>query len=278
MVNIVCVLSAISFFVSNVLGIVFVSLNLKHQSNNDFDELYDLDSNYLQDRWDHRFANERLHRASSIINTFAWFLFAIPMIEISWALSRGGKRLVGVHAAIAGFALAGSITELISRLMSIGIYGASRWVSSSFNLDQWLPDSENDGSNDGVGWKVLEVAFILVEGVSLWIDAFEWLALAFILILLYYSVGTQSDDQRAMPMWWARLGLASALLSIIDLTADILRIEEWMLFTRISMLFTVLNTLIILPVWLLILGFRMNTTLPKYNEELDRFMPGEPMS
>lgn len=79
-------------------------------------------------------------------------------------------------------AIAGSIIELLARLMTVGMTNASEWLARDFNLDDW------DTQGDGTGWRVLEMIHIVTRGMTLWIDAFESLALFGIVALIFYSV------------------------------------------------------------------------------------------
>ena len=108
----------------------------------------------------------------------------------------------------------------------------------------------------------------------LWIDAFEWISLFCILILLYYSVGTQAKENRTLSIWWARLGLLIAFLTFIDFAADVLRLEDWRVFAQVAVATAVINTILLLPIWLTILAFQLEKALPKYSERDDIWTPG----
>lgn len=110
-------------------------------------------------------------------------------------------------------------------------------------------------------------------GLVLWIDAFEWIALFCILVLLYFSVGTQLKENRTVSMWWARLGLFIAFLTFIDFSADVLRLEEWQAFSLVAIAVAVINTMILLPLWLIILSCQLHKALPAYNEGNDQWTP-----
>mmetsp|Transcript_5595 Transcript_5595/g.8103 ORF Transcript_5595/g.8103 Transcript_5595/m.8103 type:complete len:307 (+) Transcript_5595:44-964(+) len=273
MVDCICLMSAFFFLLSNILGTVLVAKNANHLTFN-LQKWVDLEPSYLIDQWNQRSSSSALFQASSIFNAFAWFLFAIPVTQVAWALSRGGKRRVGVHMAIAGFALGGALAELIARLLIFGSFGAAMFVHKRFNKEHWLPDSISNGAEDLMGWKALEIVFIITEGIVVWIDAFEWISLFFVLILLYFSVGTQMDDQRKLDMWWARLGLFIGFLTFVDFAIDVLRLEDWKTFTQIAIAISFFNTVLLLPIWLIWLGFSMHTVLPQYNEEIDAWSPG----
>ena len=70
-------------------------------------------------------------------------------------------------------------------------------------------------------------------------------------------------------MWWARLGLFIAFLTFIDFSADVLRLDEWQSFSALALIVTVVNTLILLPAWLIILAFSLHKVAPEYCERND---------
>jgi hypothetical protein len=163
MVDVSCLLAALCFLISNSLGIAIVVLD-RNRSFFSLEDWKALSPTYLQQEWDHRRSIAPLFQSANIFNAFAWFFLSVPIVQLSWALSRGGKRKIGVHAAIATFALAGCFSELISRLLVFGSWTCANWIATSFNLDYWLPDDLMQGSTDDIGWRALEVTFIITEG------------------------------------------------------------------------------------------------------------------
>ena len=163
MVDYSCLLAALCFIISNSLGIAVVVKDMNRDFFN-FEEWKALDPSFLMQEWQHRRSVAPLFQTANIFNAFAWFFLAVPIVQLSWALSRGGKRKIGVHSAIATFALAGCFSELISRLLVFGSWTSSNWISTSFNLSYWLPDGVTQGSADNIGWRALEVTFIITEG------------------------------------------------------------------------------------------------------------------
>ena len=117
-----------------------------------------------------------------------------------------------------------------------------------FNLSNWLGGDEDDN----IGWRVLEIAYFLLEGTLLWIDAVEWLFLSAMLTLLYISV--RSHQERLLGIRWARLGLVMAFLCFVDFASDILRFQSWRTFSMVALGITVISRLILLPIWLVWLG------------------------
>lgn len=103
-------------------------------------------------------------------------------------------------------------------------------------------------------WVLLPSALTLFQGLLRWIDAFEWLCLFAILTLIYFSIGTQEKKYRQFPLWWARLGLFIALLSIVDFCADLVYLQQHTILARYSILVAIFNTILMLPIWLLSLS------------------------
>lgn len=82
-------------------------------------------------------------------------------------------------------AIFGSLNELIARLLMVGMTNAAMWLARDFNLDDWTE------VGDGTGWRVLEMIHIVTHGMTLWVDAFETLAMFGIVSILFYSVATE---------------------------------------------------------------------------------------
>eukprot|EP00547_Thalassionema_nitzschioides_P018521 CAMPEP_0194241188 /NCGR_PEP_ID=MMETSP0158-20130606/7123_1 /TAXON_ID=33649 /ORGANISM="Thalassionema nitzschioides, Strain L26-B" /LENGTH=271 /DNA_ID=CAMNT_0038976031 /DNA_START=46 /DNA_END=861 /DNA_ORIENTATION=+ len=261
MVNCGCLIAALCFVVSNILGIVVIVMDISQESY-DAESWRALDSQYLMKQWEYRSSTNLLQQLTHIFNALGWLFFVVPILQLAWALSRGGRRRMGVHAAIAGFAISACISEVSARLLMIGASERAIWISKSFNLEDWNPTSPDDL----MGWKALEVSNLVVESMTIWVDAFEWIALFFIMVLLYFSVGTQVEENRLLPMNWARLGLLIAFLTFIDFSADILRLEEWKDFAKFAIFTSIVNTLIFLPLWLIVLSCHMDKVAPRYVE------------
>jgi len=266
MINYACLLAAVCFIVSNSLGIVVIVKDINWHGF-DMSSWKALDPTYLKELWSYRADIMPLFQAASILDAFGWLLMTVPVVQLAWSLSYGGKRLTAMHTAVAAFAIVACFTEVTSRLLFLGAWGSAEGIYSSFDLDSWI------SSNDQVGWRVLEVNWMIVEGLLQWVDAFEWICLFCITTFIYISVGTQLEEARKLPMWWARTGLAIAFFTIMDFTADLLRNEEWVGFSQFSIITAIVNTLILLPSWLIYLSFNLHKTLPQYSEELDIVVP-----
>jgi hypothetical protein len=131
-----------------------------HYAN--YEALHELDPTYLMGQWlGGDKTTNGLFLASGIIKTAAWFFFVGPILQVAWILSSGGKRKLGTHVMLSTYALGGTMAELISRLMIIGSYSAAHWIADDFNLANWTTSGGDD-----IGWRVLEVVYIVVQGES----------------------------------------------------------------------------------------------------------------
>jgi len=258
-----CIVASILFFVGNLFLIIYGFEEAKNGSINS-SLARKLDPGYIKERWAFRRDWSGITISSSLVNALAWVIFTIPIFQLAWILSLGGKRNVWMHAAIVVLCIGSSFTEFISLLYNVGVSNVGEWISRDINLDKWL-DKTNGGSDnaDDVGWRVLELSYTIFSGMGLWVEAFEWLAMFMLLSLIYIStrslVATGSEDQPSFTFGrvWAHLGLFIGLLSLIDFAAQVLRFTNWTYFTEISVFFGVLNRLILLPIWLCLLACQL---------------------
>jgi hypothetical protein len=174
MMDLVCIFAALLFFTANLLEIIAESMRKSHHDAN-YEALHELDPDYLTQQWlDGDKTVGSLFLASGIIKTAAWFAFVGPILQVAWILSSGGKRKLGTHVMLSTYAVGGTMGELISRLMIIGSYSASHWVADTFNLDNWTTEG-----GDQIGWRTLQVVYIVVEGESYRRCRGDWNVIAF---------------------------------------------------------------------------------------------------
>lgn len=262
-------LAALFFVASNIIRVIIYIQHI----NRDFYSATlrkELDPEYLKLEWDHRRSMNPLYASANVLNAIAWLVFSIPMIQVAWVLSRGGQRKVRTHGAIVGFTLAGIITELTARFLLFGSTSSCLWVSDTFNLDYWIIPAGIYSGEDGMGWRSLEVAHIILHGLTTYVDAFEWVCLFCILALIMYSVSSMQN--RVLNIWWARFGLLVAFLCLFDLVLAVLIFFDAHAYTRFAVGISIINTLIFLPAWLIILAFTLPSALPQYVPARDREM------
>lgn len=283
--DLTCVLSAVLFIASNLLGFSYFHRFRQHHHRGNhhgnhhgdggssfFTNLTALDPLFIQEQWEYRQDQYFVELSAGILNAMAWMVFCIPLIQVAyWQATRHGR--VALHVTVAALALGGSITELIARLMFIGATSTGNWLAKDFNLDSWMilvvdtttngnggnsstNNDDNNSNNDMIGWRVLEMIHLVTRGLLLWIDAAEWLFLSAIFTLLYLSVVQAEACHFARN--WARLGLAIALLAFIDFASEVLRLKSWRTFSFVAIFISWISRLLLMPIWLLWLGKQLS--------------------
>ena len=260
MIECTCVLSALLFVVSNLLGFSYFHRFRQqhhgggaHSSTNFFQNFTALDPDFIQGQWEYHNDHYFTELTAGILNAMAWMIFCIPLVQVAWIQSRQGTRLLGLHVAMAALAMGGSITELIARLMFIGATSTGSWLSRDFNLDTWIEASADGGGQpDMIGWRTLEMISLITRGLLLWIDAAEWLFLSAIFTLIFLSV--LKTEVTILSKGWARLGLVIALLAFCDFSSEVLRLKSWRTFSFVAIFISWISRLLLMPIWLLWLG------------------------
>jgi len=252
--DVTCLLTVVFRLTSDVLRIVQFA---KRMSSDDMqfsqENMYALNPTYLQNQWESR--SFALDTTAAMFSALSWLFLCIPILQISWFLSGGGKRGIASFTMVVVLAVTGSLCELISSLMVIGANNTLNWISTDFELEEWdLVDNQPDGT----GWKVLEMIHLCMSGMLLWIDAFEWICLFGILTLLAIKVRSENkiaqEGSAVFGNKWAALGLAIGLFSIFEFITEIMRMWNWQLFAMVSKIISAINLIILLPIWLIVLG------------------------
>lgn len=261
--NLLCLLSALLFVVGNSLHIAFYVSEYQRQ-HFDYDAYTQLDPEYLQLEWTFRIENRPKFLAGGLINALAWFFLMFPLTQLAWVLSQRGNSRIALHMAIALLTLTGSFTEWISRFLYIGVSMAAELVATDFNLNNWI----STNSNDEIGWRALEVTHIVTYGLVGFIDAFEWLVLATILVLVHISVRRWRNtvDGTTFGFCWNALGLFIACFCILDFVAEVLRLDGFRQFGQVAFWYSSVNRLVFIPTWLVILAIKLPYASVKMNQ------------
>jgi len=256
-----CVFPAVLFFFGKLLNIIHRSLLLFLVDEDSYDSRLELDPTFLHELWSQRSKYVGLKTAAGMVNVIAWFALCVPVLQTAWTLSMGGKRHLGTHVFLVGLVVTGSTIEAISRLMVIGIDSVCHFMANDFNLSSW------NYKNDGIGWRVLEIVYDSSNGVIAWVDAFEWLALSGILVIIYASVDAERMDKNSIlnfSYYWTYHGLLAGTLCWVDFLAEVMRVENYTIFQLFAILVSAFNMLILLPSWLLYLGKQLYKAKPVY--------------
>ncbi len=170
--DISCLVALVLVVTSDVLDILATSRTFWFFNNDksgfNLEDLADLDTDYIKTRFNFDVENLELYGFSTIMSALAIFAFFVPILQVAWILSDGGKRRVASMGLILVLALTGGMCKLIVSLMLLGIRStAIGWIGSDtlFNLDNWLGEA-GDGDGDMLGWKVLEVTYTILNGES----------------------------------------------------------------------------------------------------------------
>mmetsp|Transcript_28926 Transcript_28926/g.44466 ORF Transcript_28926/g.44466 Transcript_28926/m.44466 type:complete len:356 (-) Transcript_28926:60-1127(-) len=268
-----CALAAASLFMSNVFDII------QEMRNNDLDEFdwekwLELDPTYLIKEWDYRFDTRQLFIASKVSKAMALIFTITPIWQLSWLLSNGGKRMMGLHALMSLSILFGSGVEWTGMLMALGLERMT-FFFSSFNLDQWT-ETTNSLPNDKIGWRTLDMTNTLYTGLFKWVDAFESLVIFIVMTCIFVSFRSSPDPPLIKS--FGTMSLLIGLIALINFIVDIARERYWTLLDRFAKWIAFLNFAVMLPIWFIWLGRGIKDKLPKLDDppEASEYATGEP--
>lgn len=257
-----CVLAAIFVFTGNLLLAIWAGIEKSNPTFN-WAEYKVLNPEFLQEHWQTRDDLSGLHMAGSFIIAASWILLTIPILQAAFILSNGGRRSLWIHSMMAVLAISAGTTEFVSRLMHIGSWNTASWISNEFYLDNWAGSETNP---NGIGWKSLEITYQLSQGMILWVDGWEYFALFGILTLNLISVRGSQVGPLGDELCWAGMGFFIGCLSLVDFVFLFLRFQSWDTYNLISMVFTILIRLVLLPAWLLLFSFKLPVAAQEYAE------------
>lgn len=258
----VCFLAAFLFWTASALVIVMLATR-KNEQRDWSREVYEaLDPDLIEQQWQFRLDEKALFYASGFVNGFFWIFFCVPLLEMAWILSKNGTRAIGCSVGIAIFAVGGALTEWISHLFWVGMATTSFLLAKNFNLDEWLrvdlAAQLGVDEDDGLGWRTLEVNHITGSGMLWIISSFEWLALTGVFLCTFVSVvGWRKEEQTSFGPRWNALGLFIGLLAILEFAAEIVRFEGFKFSGPIVILYAAINRLILIPAWIISLGYQL---------------------
>ena len=259
--DITCLAAAAFFITGNAISIAYM-MKERNKEHFDYEEFTLLKPSYIQEDWIFRRENTPMEIAGGFINAFSWLLLSIPMIQAVIILSRGGTRQLSNHVFIGVLMIAGCAMEFLARFMHLGISQWGTWLSTEYNLENWVSST----SNDNVGWRTLEISHLVNYGTVIWVDSFEFLCLGFAMILFYASVNSLPPDGPVITRSLAGFGLFIGLFSLADFVAGVLRLHDWGTFRILTMLISVINRLILLPLFLLVLGRQLPNAMRQHKE------------
>jgi len=269
-----CLLAAALFWACNVIQITQIAQQASKWGTGDKSVYVQLIPDNIEYEWVRKMDRRGLEYASGFLKGVFWIVFCLPLVEMAWVLSRKGKVSLGCNIGIMLFAVAGSWSKWFSSIIWNGTYISYIQLTKNFNLDNWLPSIQAaqyqlDGE-DGMGWRALEVNYLVSRGLVLVVNALEWLCLAVIFTLTFFSVMQwRKDDQSSFGGKWNALGLFIGILAAIEFVLEIVGVEGVGLAWVFFVLYSALNRLILIPLWIIILGFQLPNATSKQFDSVD---------
>lgn len=263
-----CILCAVLFWVCNTIEIILGAERSQKWSMNR-DAYFQLLPAFIIKDWEHKADTKSLELASGFIKALFWIVFAMPVCEMAWVLSKGGEQQFTWNLGIVLFTLGGCWTKWFSSIFWNGMYVSYNQVATYFNLDDWLSqDVANQydiNGDDGIGWRSLQLNYIVSKGLVWIINAVEWICLAAIFTFTFMSVyNWRKDNDASFGAKWNALGLFIGLLALVEFVTELIGFEEhYKVAWYLVVLYAAINRLILIPIWIIILGFQ----LPKANSK-----------
>lgn len=257
-----CLLAALFVFLGNTLLVAYFALesNRQHWDQASYSEL---DPAFLQQDWIWRKDNRQLEVAGKMITAISWVIMTAPIMQLAVVSSLGGDRQLWLHVSIVCLSMGAAITEVTAQLMHLGTFNASVWVTKEFALDNWMTTT----TGDSVGWQSLEVSYREAVGLTLWVDSVEYLALAFMFVMIFWSVYSMGNMPQSVGMGLAGFAFFIGVLSLADFVAYVVRLKFWATASLIGRIISVLNRVIFIPMWFLILSCKLPAAAAAHEQD-----------
>ena len=262
-INNSCAAAALFLIVSNVLRFTSV-LQHRNRVHFDYDAMIELDPDFIMDEFEYRLDKGNMMLSGSFFSCLSMILLLVPIVKVAYIqYSVASKQYtnihsLGLHITIVALAMSATISECIAGVLQLGTSVAADWIAIDFALDDWLPAATNVTIvDDMIGWKTLSMISIVTDAMLLWVDALAYFFLFIIFVLIFVSVRTTNNDTTNVQYFkktWAYFGMMIGALCLIDFISSVLRLQTWRKFTVITLLISVVNSGIFIPVWLLWLG------------------------
>jgi len=272
--TVLCLTAAALFWACNAIQIILGVKQSSKWGSTDKETYLQLLPDNIMDDWMNKLDYRGLEYASGFLKGAFWIVFCLPIIELAWILSRNGTRNMGCNFGIMLFVLGGSWTKWFSSIFWNGMYISFVQLAKHFNLENWLSSIQAatyqlDGE-DGIGWRTLEVNYISSRGLVWIVNSVEWVCLAAIFTLTFYSVMEwRKEDQTSFGGKWNALGLFIGLLCAIEFVSELIGFEGYKIAWVFVVLYAALNRLILIPLWIIILGFQLPKATSKQFDSVE---------
>jgi hypothetical protein len=260
--TVLCLLAAALFWACSAIQIAEMAGQAPQWKSFNKAEYLTLEPDSIEYEWLRRIDSRGLEYAAGFLKGAFWIVFSLPIVQMAWVLSRNGTRSVGCNFGIMIFTLAGSWSKWFTAIFWNGIYISFIQLAKNFNLSNWLNSIDAQQfqleDEDGLGWRVLEVNFIVTRGLVLVVNAVEWICLAVIFILTFLSVKEwRKEDVSSFGGKWNSMGLFIGVLAAFNFILEVVAFEWSPLVWIFFILYSALIRLILIPLWIIILGFQL---------------------
>ena len=260
--DITCLFAAILLWLSNLLKLIYLGKERRKSFN--WFEYTTFDPDVIKEDWEFRMDNKAHLIATQVLSMLAWFALSFPMLQLAYALNRqkgpGTSRNVWLHTGMVVLTLGGALTEWIGNFLLLGATLSMELMATSFNLDTWIRGQVNDET----GWRTLELVAFTVRGMTTWVDAFEWISLSLLMIFTFAAVKRHRRlDPDVFGAGWNGIGLFLGLMCLLEFVTEVLRSNNWRVFSQLALWYGSMNRLVLLPFWLMVLGMRLPHALAR---------------
>jgi hypothetical protein len=256
------ILTALFIFVGNILLVVYYGIE-KNREHWDQQAYANLDPDFLMLDWEWRRQNRQLEVAGKMITAVSWVFLTAPVMHLCVVSSLGGDRQPALHVACVCISLGAAIMEITAQLMQLGAFNAADWITVNFSLTNWM----GTDSGDSVGWQSLEVSWRNASGLALWIDSIEYLALAFMFLLIFWSINTMGNLPQNIGMAMGGFAFFIGILSVADFVAYVIRFRFWETASMVGRIISVMNRVIFIPLWFLCLACKLPTATRAHEQD-----------
>merc|ERR1719491_1414600 len=172
-----CLVVLLMFLVGNIIK--FLSWLTFDATNKDFSyrSWTSLDPDYLKQSFESKSSRFIFDDVVSLLSSISFVALFVPIFQVSWMLSHGGNHRTINHLFIFLLCVSGGLSELMASLMMTGLRHTLHWSSKSvvdWGLRQGDTSYDDEiHTDDGVGWRSLEIVYMMNIGLVTWVDAFE---------------------------------------------------------------------------------------------------------
>lgn len=206
-------------------------------------EIKQLNATCLREQWENHHKRWQAEFAFDIAGGVASATAIPPILVLNDIFRAHGQ---GSHVMTPAFIMSSGI-RILELTFRAGVGMHSDWVASSWGT----PDGNNVPHLSDQDLRALSISYATTMSQGLWLFAMDYLLLGVGLIAA--SLCAYKCD-KALPRWWAHLGIFAGVLGVINFLLELGRLGSWFLMSEISGVTVGLMGFLLLPIWLFVLG------------------------